>query len=110
MPLATSLLGTHVRRSSSNSATSAEVLIFKCKTEVGNERLPRAIDQNIGGLDVAMDQPRRMSMVQGLGDGGHQCRRLVKTGTCFLDPGGQVASLDVLGHDEAQTVFGAPDV
>ena len=40
MPLATSLLGTHVRRSSRNPATPAEVLVLECKTEVGNERLP----------------------------------------------------------------------
>ena len=58
MPLAASLLGTHVRRSSSNPATLAEILVLECQTEVGNERLPRAIDQDVGGLDVPVDQPR----------------------------------------------------
>ena len=51
-----------------------------------------------------------MGVVQGFGDRRHQFRRLVKTGACFLDPGGKVASLDVLGDDEAQTVVGAPHV
>ncbi len=51
-----------------------------------------------------------MSVVKGFGDRRHQCRRLVKTGACFLDPGGKVASLDELGHDEAQTVVGASHV
>ena len=34
----------------------------------------------------------------------------MKTGACFLDLAGKVASLDELGHDEAQTVVGAPHV
>ena len=79
MPLAAGLLGTHVRRGSSQPTADSEVLIRKCETEVGDERLPRAINQNIGGLDVAVNQAVSMSVMKGFGDSRHQCRRLVKT-------------------------------
>jgi len=110
MSFATSLLWAHVRRGSSQPATPAEILFFQSKPKVGNERLSRAIDQNIGGLDVPVDQATSMGVMQGFSDCRHQCRRLVKTGACFLDRGGKVASFDVLGHDEAETIVGTPHV
>ena len=51
-----------------------------------------------------------MSVVQGFGDCCHQFRRLVKTGASFPDFRRQVATPDVLGHDEAKTVVGASHV
>ena len=110
VPFATSLLGTHVRRSSSDPATLAEILFPERKTEVGNERLARGIDQDVGGLDVPVDQAPCMSVMQGFGDRRHQSRRFVKTGACFLDPRGKIAPLDELGDDEAETIVGAPHV
>ena len=58
MPFAPSLLGTHVRGCPGNPATPAEILVLERQTEVGDERLARAVDQDVGGLDVPVDQAR----------------------------------------------------
>ena len=56
VPFATGLLRTHVGGCPSDPATLAEVLVLERKTEIGNERLSRSIDQDVGGLDVPVDQ------------------------------------------------------
>ena len=81
--LASCLLGTHVSRSSSDPGTLAEVLILECKTEVGHEGVSRSVDQDVGGLDVPVDQSPGVGVVKGFGDRRHQFRRLVKAGASF---------------------------
>ena len=110
VPLATGLLRTHVGGSSCDPGTPAEILFLERQSKVGKECVSRGINQDVARLDVSMDQPPCMSKVQGFGDRCHQSRRLVKAGSAFLDPGGKVASLDELGHDEAQTIVGASHV
>ncbi len=110
MPLAPGLLGAHVSGCPSDPATLAEILVLERKSEVGDKRLSRCIDQDVGGLDVPVDQPSCMSVMKGFGDCCHQCRRLVKTGAAFLDPPGKVASLDELRDHEAEPVVGSPHV
>src|SRR4051812_39277182 len=110
MPLATGLLGTHVRRCPCNSGTSAEILFRERQSKVSEECVSRVVNQDVAGLDIPVDQTPGMSKVQGFGDRCHQSRRLVKAGAAIFDSLGEVAPLDELGHDEAQTVVGTPDV
>ena len=74
MTFTTGLLWAHVRRRSCDPGTLAEVLVLERQSEVGDERLPRGVDQDVGGLDVPMDQPPCVSIVQGFGDRRHQFR------------------------------------
>src|SRR5262249_53624627 len=109
-PLTSCLLGAHVGRSSCNPGTCAIILFPHRNPEIGDERIPCDIYQDVGGLDVPMDQSTRMSVVECLGDGRHECRRLVKMRARFSDSGGKVASLDQFRHDEAKSVVGASHV
>ncbi len=110
MALAPGLLGAHEGGRPGHPGTLAEILVLECQAEVGDVRLPGSIHQDVGGLDVSMDQAARMSVVQGLGDRRHQIRRLVQGGARSPDPAGQVAPLDVLGYHETPPVVGAPHV
>ena len=74
--LAPGLLGTHVGGCPCDPATLAEVLVPERKTEVGDERLARSVDQDVGGLDVPVDQPSGVGVMQGVGDRRNQFRRL----------------------------------
>ena len=76
MPFAPGLFGTHVGGCPSNPGTLAEVLVFEGKSEVGNTRFTRVIDQDVGGLDVPVDQPSGVGVMKCLGDDGNQFRRI----------------------------------
>ena len=108
--LAPGLLGAHVGRRASEPATLAEVLVLERQPEVGDARLARGIDQDVGGLDVPVDQPSGVGVMQGLGDRRDQFRRLPEGRSSLSDPGRQIAALDELGDDEAETVVGAAHV
>ena len=84
VPLATSLLGTHVGRCSSEPRPLAEVLVSHRKPEIRHTGFSHGIDQDVGGLDVPVDQPSGVGVVQGFGDCGHQFRRFTETGASSL--------------------------
>ena len=70
------LLGAHVGGRPSEPATLAEVLVLEGKPEVGDAGLARGVDQDVGGLDVPVDQPSGVGVMQGFGDRGDQFRRI----------------------------------
>ena len=70
------LLGTHVGRCARQPATLAEVLILEGEPEVGDAGFARCVDQDVGGLDVPVDQPSGVGVMQCVGDGGDQFRRI----------------------------------
>ena len=53
----------------------ADVLLPQCQPEVRNERLAAPVEQDVPGLDIAMDQPLLVRVVQRLGHGRHQFGR-----------------------------------
>ena len=57
-----------------------------------------------------MDQPSGMGVVQGVGDGGNQFRRIPEGRSSLPDPDRQVAAFDELRDDEAESVFRATHV
>ena len=73
------LFRTHISGCSSHSGTLAEVFVSESETEVSNERFTRRVDQDIGGLDVSVDQSPCMGVMQRFGDCGNESRRLMKT-------------------------------
>ena len=110
MSLAARLLGAHVRGRSRQSAPLAEVLVLEGQPEVGDRGLTRGVDEDVGGLDVAVDQSPGVGVMQGVGDGGDQLRGLPERRSSLPDPGRQVAAFHELGHDEAESVVRAADV
>ncbi len=110
MPFAPGLLGTHVGRRAGQPATLAEVLVSERKPEVGDTGFARSVDQDVGGLDVPVDQPSGVGVMQGVGDRGDQFRRIPEGRSSLSDPDRQIAAFDELGDDEAESVFGATHV
>ena len=110
VPFAPGLLGTHVGGCPSEPATLAEVLVLEGQPEVRDARLARGVDQDVGGLDVPVDQPSGVGVMQGLGDRGDQFRRIPEGRASLPDPDRQVAAFDELGDDEAEAVVRATHV
>ena len=103
--LAPGLLGAHVGRSPGQPGFLAKVLLPQHQPEVGYDRLVRRVEQDIGRLDVAVDQVPRMGVVQRLSDRRHQLGRLPKGHPALTQPLRQAGALDVLGDHVAQTVI-----
>ena len=56
VPLAPGLLGTHVGGRAGESVPLAEVLLREHQAEVGDARFALEVEQDVGRLDVAVDQ------------------------------------------------------
>ena len=108
--LATGLLGTHVGGRSGVAWPLADVLLPQGQPEIRHERLAAAVEQDVAGLDVPMDQSLAVGVVQRLGHRRHQFRRFRHGGPVRLDALGQGAAVDVLRDDEAGAVLGAAHV
>ena len=110
VPLAAGLLGAHVGGRAGEPGALAVVLVLERQPEVGHPGLVRGVDQDIGGLDVAVDQAPRMSVVQRLGDDRRQLGRLAERRPALPQPLGQVAALDELRDHVAEAVVGPAHV
>ncbi len=64
MPLAAGLFGARVSGSAGETCLPAEVFVAKRQSEIGQERLAGGVDQDVGRLDVAMDQAARIGVVE----------------------------------------------
>jgi hypothetical protein len=106
VPLAPGLLRAHVRGSAGNPGLLAVVLIPQRQPEVGHARLALEIDQDVGRLDVAVDQAPGMGMVQRSATvATSSADWRTTTGPCPF--GSAKSPLDVLGDDVAEAVLGA---
>ena len=110
VPLASCLLWTHVGRSSSRLPALAEILVSQRETEVGDTRLARSVDQDVGGLDVPVDQPLGVGVMQCFGHGGDEFGRIIETKATVGDLGRQVAAFEELGNDVTESVFRATHI
>ncbi len=63
---AAGLFGTHVRGRPGKAATEAEILVGQRQAEIGDEGLALGVQQDVGGLDVAMHESLRVRVMQRL--------------------------------------------
>ena len=63
------LLGTHVPRRAEQAVVVGQARVGQpaSQAEVGHPDVPLAVDQQVGGLDVAVDHPLLVRMRQGIG-------------------------------------------
>ena len=80
------LFGAHIGRRAGQPATLAEVFILEGEPEVRHAGLARRVDQDVGGLDVPVDQPSGVGVMQGVGDGGDQLRRIPEGRSSLFHP------------------------
>jgi hypothetical protein len=110
VPLAARLLGTHVRRRAGEARPGAEVLLAQGQTEVGHDGAAVSVQQDVGRLDVAVDEAMPMGMVQAFRHPGDDLDGLRGGQPPLLQPCLQVGALDELPHDVAEAVVGAAEV
>ncbi len=107
MPFATGLFGTHVSGSASKLGSFAEVFLLQSQPEICNIRFIAGVDEDVGGLDVSVNESLAMGVVECFSDRCHQFCRLSVRRTSLLNLRGKVAALDQFRDDVAQTVRGA---
>ena len=78
VPLAPGLLGAHVGRGADELALLAAIVVPQRQPEVSHPRLALEIDEDVGRLDVAVDQAPGVGMVQCLGDHRDQLGRFAE--------------------------------
>ena len=110
MPFAASLFGAHVGRSSREAWSLANVPFSQGQPEIRHERLAGFVEQDVARLDVSMDQPLLVGVVQRLGHRRHQLHGFMQRQPGMLEPRGKVGAVDELGNDEAGELLGAADI
>src|SRR5439155_11605395 len=100
MAFATGLFGTHVARSARPGRSLAEIDVAQGQAEVGDNRIAFGVEQDVGRLDVAVDQAALMGMMQGLGGTGDNFHRLLARQPGVLDSRTKVNALDELRNDK----------
>ena len=82
------LFRAHVGRGAREDATVAEIFVAQSKSEIGDQAVAIFIEQDIGGLDVAMNQAAPMRVVQTFGQFSNQLGRFAEGAS----PAGYVGS------------------
>src|SRR5207253_11267673 len=104
MAFATGLFGTHVGGSTGPGRSLAEYDVAQGQAEVGDDRVAFGVEQDVGRLDVAMDQAALMGMMQCLGGTGDDLGRLLARRSDVLDARAEVDALDELRNDKTESV------
>ena len=88
MGLAAGLLGAHISERAHDGGLFSVVLLGEGDSEIGQVRDAFRIEQDIGRLDVPVDQVPAVGVGEGVGDGRDQSGRFVVRGTRVADPRG----------------------
>src|SRR5690606_11265962 len=108
--LAANLLGRHVVRRSDDDAGAHPGLFERPReTEVGEKRAAVAIEEDVRGLDVAMDEALPMRVLESLRNVADDAHALFDRERSRADAILQTRAVDVLRHDE-DVVAISPDV
>ena len=100
MAFATGLLRAHVGGRAGEPCPLSEVLLLERQSEIGDVGLAGGVDEDVGWLDVPVDQTLAVGVMQGFSDRRHQRRRLDVRLPVVPDLLLQVAALDELANDE----------
>ena len=107
---AAGLLGTHVGRRAGKAAAVAEVFIRQRQPEIGDVGTAVGVQQDVRGLDVAVDEALRVSVVQRVGHGDDDADRFVGRQADHPHPSRQILPRNQLGNDVAVAVVGPAHV
>jgi hypothetical protein len=107
---ATSLLWRHISGSPTEACPVVPILFPQGQPKVGHIRFAALVQQDVAGLDVPMDQPLLVGVVQCLGYCRHQFDSLVDRKAGLLDLRGEVRAVDVFRDDETGELVGTADI
>ncbi len=103
------LLGRHVGRRAQELAVHGHrrfVGVVLGQAEVHQVRPTLRVELDVGRLDVAVNDPMPVGVVQRIGHGGDQLRRRPEAEPAGLEAGGQRLALDELLDEIEQALFG----
>ena len=111
MPFTPRLFGTHVvGRPDMARTTTTRIVVLERQAEIDEVRLAFGVDQDVARLDVPVDQPLLVGVVERPGQCGHQLgRRRVRQPGPF-DPRRQISPINVLENDIAGAFVRAADI
>ena len=110
VPLAAGLFRAHVGRRAGQLGAGAEVHIAQRQAEVCHHGPALFVEQDVGRLDVAVDQAAAVGVVQGFGHLGDEGCRFRAGGPGLPQPGPQILAGDELGNHVAEAVGGPAHV
>jgi hypothetical protein len=110
VPLAAGLFRAHVRRSAGELRAGAEVHVAQSHAEVGHHGPALFVEQDVGRLDVAVDQAAAVSVVHGLGHLGDEPRCFRAGEASLFEPRPQILGGEELRDHVTQAVGGAANV
>ena len=93
MPLASGLFGAHVHRRSDKLVLRAlaEILVAQGDSKIGDVGLGPVVDQDVFGLDIAVNQSLGVGVMECLRDRGDDFRRLGQRKGLLLHPSARLA-------------------
>ncbi len=83
---------------------------LRAETEIRDAGFACCVDQDVGGLDVPVNQSSRVGVVQSVGDGGNQLCGIPEGKPGRSHPDREVAAFDELRDDVADTILRAANV
>src|SRR5262249_12973931 len=104
------LFGAHVGRSAGEARSGAEILVAQGQAEIGHHRAAGGVEQDVGRLDVAVDQTALVGVVQRLGNSGRNFHRLRDGRPGLFQALLQVGPFDEFGDEEAGAVLATANV
>ena len=72
MAFAAGLFGAHINRGAGHSRVLAEVFVSQREAEIGDAWFASFVEEDVGWLDVAVDQAFGVGVVEGVRDSGDQ--------------------------------------
>jgi hypothetical protein len=100
----------HVKRRAGEAWAAADILFSQRQAKVRHERFVLGVEQKVAGLDVAMNQPVAMGMMQRGDDLRDQLRAVGRARRIVLDALFQRAAFDELRDDEEGELVATADV
>ncbi len=105
MALAARLLGAHIGGRAEKVRAAADLLVFQRESEVHEVWLARRVEQDVGRLDVAVEYPLFVRVLQRVGHRRQQPHRLDGRERALLHAVGQRTAGDELRNNVAATLL-----
>src|SRR5262249_30036120 len=110
IPPTSRLLWAHVGRSSHEVGSSTEVFVAQGHAKVGQKWFHRCFHENVGGLDITVNESSCVCVMQPLGDCEDDLGGLLRRGSRSGQESAKISTFNVSRHDVEESVVGPAGV